>query len=290
MRPAPILLSISVAWVSLFFCSSALGQIIPGHDAISPPALNRDLRTGHVPPGSFIRRPVANVHELVEQVQNDPVVGARYARLFHMSPEAVRLSFQNLVATRLPRDEVMRVYYVHGDVIGYRLRRVRAGEPIFALPNGTPVLIQVCGNALRSTLLPPALAMQVPYWSPYEEVAPVAPLIPPVVAERPLEIPAPFPFGAPTPPLVAEVAPGFVPERAVVAPTPIGAFPLFPLLAIPLLAGVGGGGGGAPFFPVPPGPVPAPAVPEPGPTAFAACAAAGLLYLRLRSTRAVARR
>ncbi len=269
----PLVLLLALC-ASLLSCAAGAQR----HEVLTPPQLERDYRRGHLPPGSFIRRPTLGVAELNRQIAEDPVVAARYAHIFQISPEAVRLACRNLVATRLPHDEVMRVYYVHGDVIGYKLRRVRAGEPVFALANGTPVLVQVCGNPLRASLLPPAAALQIPYFKPYEEVAPVGEMVPPALVERPLELPSPFPFSPPTPPVVAEVAPGFVPETAVVAPAVYSSVPLFPLLLIPVFAGVGGGGT-SPHFPVPPGPTPAPAVPEPGPIAMAFCAAAAGAFL-----------
>ena len=40
------------------------------HEVLTPPQLERDYRRGHLPPGSFIRRPVISVTELGRQVQD----------------------------------------------------------------------------------------------------------------------------------------------------------------------------------------------------------------------------
>ncbi len=291
MRRAPY--SITLLLLSLCggatLAPSAGAQRAQGGGPISPPRLRRALQGGHLPPGSYIRQPAATVEELVSQVQNDPVVAARYARLFHMSPEAVRLAFRNLRRSTLTHDEVMRVYYVHGDKLGYKLRRVRAGEPVFSLPNGAPVLVAVCGNPLRATLLPPSLALQIPDFSPTEEVETVSPPFPPVIAER-LEAPAPFPIGPVVPPVLAEVTPNFVEETGVIPPVVTAAPNLFPLLLLPFLAFIPGGGGGTPSFPgPPPPPTPVPAVPEPSAYALMACAGVGLVLFRARAYRAVKR-
>lgn len=52
----------------------------------------------------------------------------------------------------LKHDAVFQVHYVHpGEHLGYRLRRVRKGTKVFATPDGTPIVAQVCGNPLRSS-------------------------------------------------------------------------------------------------------------------------------------------
>jgi hypothetical protein len=71
-------------------------------------------------------------------------------KAFHLPPEVIIRSFVHLKVVPLRADGVYEVHYVHpGEQIGFRIRRVRQGTPVFALPDGTPLLVQVCGNPLR---------------------------------------------------------------------------------------------------------------------------------------------
>jgi hypothetical protein len=104
------------------------------------------------PRGSFLTRPAISVADLLKRL-DDPLVRARYSRLFHLSPEMVRLAFGKMHLTRMPAARNFQVWYVHpGEQIGYKLRRVRKGTLIFAMPDGTPALVRLCGNPLRATL------------------------------------------------------------------------------------------------------------------------------------------
>ena len=103
-----------------------------------------------MPPGAFLHNPVSDVAALDRELRDDSVASERYSRLLRLSPARVRATFAHLHLTRLLRDMVMEVHYVHpGERIGAKLRRVRKGTAVFALPNGIPVLAQVCGNPLR---------------------------------------------------------------------------------------------------------------------------------------------
>lgn len=269
-------------------CSLALSKTALAQQSrpLGPAQLQRDANLGRVPAGSFIRRPVVSVQDLVQEVNDDPVVAERYGRLFHMSPDAVRDQFRSLHHAVMSQDQIMRVYYAHGDTLGYKLRRVKAGTPIFAFADGTPVLVQVCGNPLRATLIPPALALQVPDFSPTEEVPGVSPNVPPQIAEAPMEVPSPWPFGPPAPVVPGPVVPGFVEEVAMLPPGAPGQTTLWPLLFLPLLGLIHGGGGNQVFpgpVPPPPGPTPTPQVPEPGVIVMLGSAGlAGLASVRLR--------
>lgn len=104
-----------------------------------------------VPPGAYLRRPADTKAALLRQLERDPKVSERYARTFRMSPKMVRLLFQQLHLTHLKEDRILQIHYVRaGEQLGYRRRRVRRGTPVFALPDGRPALIQVCGNPARS--------------------------------------------------------------------------------------------------------------------------------------------
>src|ERR1051326_2711266 len=102
-----------------------------------------------MPRGSFLRKHANSVAELLKQL-DDPVVRARFSRLFHLSPEMVRMAFASMHLTKMPSTQTVQVWYVHpGERIGYKVLRVRKGTPIFAMPDGTPALIQICGNPMR---------------------------------------------------------------------------------------------------------------------------------------------
>ncbi len=108
---------------------------------------------GKMPRGSYLRSPVGSVASLVQQTKSDPLVMERYSRLFHMAPPLVRGAFTQMRLTRMKKDQISRVYYVHPDEkLGYRIRRVKKGTLVFVLPDGSPALVQVCGNPMRADL------------------------------------------------------------------------------------------------------------------------------------------
>lgn len=103
-----------------------------------------------MPPGAFLRTPVSGMAALNQQLRVDSRVVSRYSRLLRLSPEMVRATFAQLHLTYLHQDRMLEVYYVHaGERIGAKVRRVRKGTAVFALPDETPVLAQVCGNPVR---------------------------------------------------------------------------------------------------------------------------------------------
>ena len=104
-----------------------------------------------MPRGSFLKYPVHSTAELLDQIKAEPLVAARFARLFNMSPDMVRLAFAKLRLVRLAEPMKRRIYYVHQyESLGFKLRKVGVGTMIFAYPDGTPVLMQICGNPLRT--------------------------------------------------------------------------------------------------------------------------------------------
>jgi hypothetical protein len=130
-------LAVPAAWIFVW-CAA-----IPG-------ALPASAQQRRVPHGAFLRRSVKSVPDLVRQVNSEPILGGRYSRLFRMSPQMVRMGFAKLRLERTKTDLVRKIYYVHpGEQIGYRVRRIKKGTPVFAAADGTPVLLQVCGNAVR---------------------------------------------------------------------------------------------------------------------------------------------
>ena len=125
-----------------------------------------------MPHGAFLRRPVRTASELLQQVKTDPIVSQRYSRLLNMSPQMVRLAFGNMRLTELKTEVVRKIYYVHpGEQIGYRVRRIKKGERVFSYPDGTPIMLQVCGNAVKNAdvIVGRMAAPKIKYFSPTED-------------------------------------------------------------------------------------------------------------------------
>ena len=109
-----------------------------------------DSQSNKMPHGSFLKRPANSLKVMLHQVRTEPTVMDRYSRLFDMSPQMVRQAFGNFHLERTKTDSVRKLYYVHtGELIGYRVRRIKKGTLVYAYPDGTPVLMKVCGNPLR---------------------------------------------------------------------------------------------------------------------------------------------
>gem|GEM_PF-2586742 len=107
----------------------------------------------HLPPGSFLRSPVLSRQELCKELQKDKLVRTRYSRVFQLTSHNILDAFKTLHLAKLPKNMKFKVYYVHkGEVIGYKVRTIKRGESVFALPNGEPVLLGICGNPLRNKL------------------------------------------------------------------------------------------------------------------------------------------
>src|SRR5205085_10028047 len=123
----------------------------------------------------------------------------------------------------LPHDTVCRIYYVHrGERLGYKLRRVPRGTRVFALRDGTPVLIQICGNPVMVTRsLPffrPSSKLPIPAFSPFETLeSNYSNVLPRPFAEA-NAVPSPYGFievpGTRATP-VSAVAPGPTPAQVV---------------------------------------------------------------------------
>ena len=105
-----------------------------------------------MPPGAFLHQPAPDITALNRQIQKDPLVAERYARLYKMSPDMVRSAFSKMHISTLAEDHIYEVHYVHpGERIGYKIRRMRKGTAVYRMPDGTPALVRVCGNPIRAT-------------------------------------------------------------------------------------------------------------------------------------------
>ena len=106
-----------------------------------------------MPRGAFLQQPAPTIQDLQRQVNTNNAVCIRYARLFHLSPTMVRLAVGQMHLTRLTQNLPLEIHYVHpGERIGYKLRRLPKGTLVYALPDGTPALVEVCGNPVRKVI------------------------------------------------------------------------------------------------------------------------------------------
>jgi hypothetical protein len=148
----------------------------------------------HMPPGSFLPLPARSRNEVLQQVTRNSALARRYAHAFHTTPAAIIRTFGRMHLIKLRQDLVGPILYVHpGERIGMRIRRLRKGTNIFVSPEGTPILVQICGNPLNSRV-PLAAAPSdtfVPDFQPYEPIE--APFGGPTIAVGPTDI-GPLPF------------------------------------------------------------------------------------------------
>jgi len=153
---------------------------------------------GSMPPGAFLRRHAVTGVELSREVHDDPLLLTRYSRTFHLPRATLLRAFAHLHVAPLREDRVYQVHYVHpGEQIGARLRRVRAGTPVFMNPEGKPVLVQVCGNPLLSgpidELANPGAQTgrlsTVPDFEPYEPLGRIADSALPILGENRFVVP-----------------------------------------------------------------------------------------------------
>lgn len=112
---------------------------------------------GRLPHGSFVIKPIHGVAELNRHLDANSAVAQRYARLTNMTPRMVHLALSRLHEKRLDVVTNLEVYYCHitprGEVIGFRRRRIPCGTIVFAFADGTPAILQACGNPTRALAL-----------------------------------------------------------------------------------------------------------------------------------------
>lgn len=239
----------------------------------------------HMPQGAFLRAPSPDVAHLVAQVKADPRVAVRYARLFHLPVKMVPLAFAQLHLKKLTNDHIMQVHFVRqGDKVEkliYKPRRVMAGTPVYCLPDGTPLLVRVCGNPIRSRVSPEFYSnIPVPEFDASETLTPVPTADSStaangpgrVVITPPLALLEPIPVvdaESVLPPTALPVAPSLPPEGLKIASLPPvyawagGPTGLFGLAGLPLalIPFIHTGGGNAPSVAALIPPVVAPIVP-----------------------------
>ena len=277
--------------------SLGFGLLIGAAHAQSGAPTSFGQKGAPMPCGSFLTTPAKTVKSLNKEL-DDPVVLERYSKLFNMPPALVRLALADLKLQPLTEDRSMEVWYVkatpNGEVSGYRLRKVKKGTLVYAMQDGTPALIQVCGNPVRMIKAPSAAMTDIANLPEYEPYSLVLPAGQTSLTGGPVDVATldavPDDFvevSMPDVPLPVPVEP---PALQVAHAKRLFALWFSPLLAaIPAFSGIGGGGGGggggSNFLPLPPpgngaivapvfGPLPS-AVPEPGALGLLAGLAAG---------------
>lgn len=214
--------------------------------------------------GAFLRRPARSRAQLINQLRDDPVVAARYARHFGMNDKELIQYFGTLHGSTLTSTRRYQVWHVNPDgTLGSRMLLLKSGTPVFMDGMNRIALKASCGNPMLDSrtaraAIPPSVP-RVATAPPVETVA-AAPerltTTPDVVAV----VPPPSVIETPAPPPVVDVTP--VPAPVVVAPPPAGAPQVFVptggggpnlggLIALPLVGALafghsGGGGGSAP--------------------------------------------
>ncbi len=155
----------------------------------------------HMPPGSFLTQPAPDVAHLVKQVRSNPAIAIRYSRLFHLPLKMVATALAQLHLATLHEDHIMQVYFVRKETVTttvtvrwrdpkthrlirrrrtrtqtidkllFKARRIKANTVIYSLPDGTPLLIRVCGNPTRTRVSPEFYsAVPVPNFDPGEKL------------------------------------------------------------------------------------------------------------------------
>lgn len=190
-------------------------------------------------PNSYLNRRVSNPAGLINQLRNDPVVRDRFMRHYSMTEQELVEYFSSFRMGKLERSGTYTVYNAPATgVLRVRARNLKKGTPVFLDASGTPVMLVSCGNPLEMPV--PGAEITPPVSAEVEAIPPT--YEPTMETMTPTEVYPP------------DVSP--VPAEVVPAPNPIpevsrggSSFPF--LLALPLLAFVGGGGGDNPPIPEP---------------------------------------
>jgi hypothetical protein len=121
---------------------------------LAGPTANAAKAVNRTPYDSFLWSQVGSVHELVNEIQTNPKIAARYAKLYHVSQGSLETYFSNnLEILRLTHPMHGSIYCVKPNgAIFVTHGTLKAGSKIFALRDGRPVLEWACGNPLTASL------------------------------------------------------------------------------------------------------------------------------------------
>jgi hypothetical protein len=98
---------------------------------------------------AFLNQKVTTTSELVAQAKRDPAVMDRYMRHFGMTRTEVLAYLSSLKPAQIHEDTLYAIYSVpEGGHIKMHLAKLKKGENVFALQDGTPQLMVKCGNPL----------------------------------------------------------------------------------------------------------------------------------------------
>ena len=105
---------------------------------------------GPTPKDSYLVHQVSSVRELVAEIAHHPFIRERYAELYHVAGLKVEnYMSKNLVLSTLSHNYTHIVYCITpGGVVFTALETQHAGDKVFALRTGTPVLRWACGNPI----------------------------------------------------------------------------------------------------------------------------------------------
>ena len=127
-----------------------------------------------VPRGAYIMRPVVSGQDLAKHVRTSPVVCQRYEKAWGLSTPETLKRFMGIRLGKMPQTAMLNVYYFRPATgsWGYKLRRVKRGMPVFLRGDGTPVMMQICGNpiALPAKPLSPQDQAKVADFTPDESI------------------------------------------------------------------------------------------------------------------------
>jgi len=169
-------------------------------------------------PNSFVDYRVTTVDGLIKEIRTDHAVLDRYMRHFTMSEDELCGWIGTLHYMRLPQSETFQVYSIPPDGhVKMHVQTIRAGEPVFADPSDTPVMLVKCGNPISLGPVKPTVPVGTPESSPAAPLAPTPPLadvpqpdvvaLPPSTPEALVMQPAPVvPMETPTAPFAIESA------------------------------------------------------------------------------------
>jgi hypothetical protein len=259
-------------------------------------------KAAKMPSGSFLNDSVTTVDQLSQQVVNDAIVAARYAKHFRMPRNSVVDFFQsNLRAAKLLADYETTVYGISGKTEAVATKRtLLKGTYVFVLKNDQPLLEASTGNPLEDHL-PILLTTEPDSFAQIESangegaVIPGASSLPAqdgivtrVMGTQPAELGAIAPMVAATTNAAAAMQPSIEIVSAIpISSSSAGLVRLGSVL--PIVAAVGGaaalaGGGGGNRTNNDSGGIPAP-VPEPSSIATLLLGASGIVLGKYRFRR-----
>ncbi len=98
---------------------------------------------------SFLDYRVTNVNALLREIKTDPAVADRFERHFGMTKSRLISYLSSLHRDTLKKPGVYTVYSIPQDGhVKMHMQKLASGEPVFADPNGAPILLIACGNPL----------------------------------------------------------------------------------------------------------------------------------------------